>query len=63
MVNGSHYDGSVTVTNRMSKDYAVVNPPFEGKHIRPQDFVSLTKRKTHWKLRKMGLDAKTLSRR
>lgn len=63
MVNGSHYDGSVTVTNRMSKDYAVVNPPFEGKHKKPQDFDSLIKRKAHWKLRKMGFDAKLLSGR
>lgn len=63
MVNGSHYEGSVTVTNRMSKDYAVVNPPFEGKHKKPQDFDSLVKRKARWKLRKMGLDARTLSRR
>lgn len=51
MVNGSHYDGSVTVTNRMSKDYAVVNPPFEGKHKKPQDPFSLRKRKMHWRLR------------
>lgn len=45
------------------KRYAVVNPPFEGKHRKPQDPASLAKRKAHWKLRKMGLDAKTLSRR
>jgi len=63
MVNGSHYDGSVTVTNRMSKDYAVVNPPFEGKHKKPQDSDSLVKRKVHWILRKMGFNAKILSRR
>ena len=54
MVNGSHYDGSVTVTNRMSRDYAVVNPPFEGKHKKPQDHVSLAKRKYNWKLRKLA---------
>lgn len=63
MVNGSHYDGSVTVTNRMSEDYAVVNPPFEGKHKKPQDSASLARRKAHWKLRGMGFDAKALSRR
>ena len=63
MVNGSRYNGSVTETNRMSKDYAVVNPPFEGKHKKPQDLASLAKRKTHWRLRKMGLDTRTLSRR
>lgn len=32
MVNGSHYDGSVTITNRMSDRYAVVGEPFNGKH-------------------------------
>ena len=32
MVNGSHYDGSVTFTNRMSDRYAVVGEPFKGKH-------------------------------
>lgn len=63
MVNGSHYDGSVTVTNRMSRDYAVVNPPFEGKHRKPQDYASLARRKAHWRLRKMDFDAKLLSRR
>lgn len=51
MVNGSHYDGSVTVTNRMSKDYAVVNPPFEGKHKKPQDPVSLYRRHLRWQIR------------
>lgn len=45
------------------KRYAVVNPPFEGKHKKPQDPASLAKRKEHWRLRKMGMDAKTLSRR
>lgn len=63
MVNGSRYNGSVTETNRMSRDYAVVNPPFEGKHRKPQDSASLAKRKAHWKLRKLGPDAKFLSRR
>lgn len=32
MLNGSYYKGSVTVTNRMSDKYAVVNPPESGKH-------------------------------
>ena len=32
MVNGSHYDGSVTITNRMSERYAVVSEPNRGKH-------------------------------
>ena len=37
MINGSHYSGSVTLTNRMSYRYAVVNPPFAGAHRKPQD--------------------------
>lgn len=53
MVNGSHYDGSVTITNRMSQRYAVVGEPMKGKHKKPQDPVSLFKRKTHWQLRKL----------
>lgn len=32
MLNGSYYKGSVTITNRMSDKYAVVNPPESGKH-------------------------------
>ena len=32
LVNGSHYKGSVTITNRQSDRYAVVNPPEQGKH-------------------------------
>lgn len=32
MVNGSHYNGSVTITNRMSDRYAVVGEPFHGKY-------------------------------
>ena len=31
MVHGSRHDGSVTYTNRMSRDYAVVGIPGEGK--------------------------------
>lgn len=52
MVNGSRYDGSVTITNRMSDRYAVINPPFEGRHKKPQDKKSIEHRKFHWKLRK-----------
>lgn len=55
MVNGSHYDGSRTITNRMTKRYAVVNPPFEGKHKKPQDAMSIKKRKMHWALRNAEL--------
>lgn len=51
MVNGSRRDGDVTYTNRMSSEYAVVNPPFEGKHKKPQDPASLQKRKTHFMIR------------
>lgn len=36
MVNGSHYDGDVTVTNRMADRYAVVNPSEQGKHRKTQ---------------------------
>lgn len=54
MVNGSHYDGDVTITNRMSDRYAVVGEPFHGKHLKPQDAVSLEKRKFHWWLRKQN---------
>lgn len=51
MVNGSHYDGSVTFTNRMTQRYAVVNPPLQGKHCKPQDPASLQKRKLHFQRR------------
>lgn len=51
MLNGSHYDGSLTITERMTYRYAVVNPPFSGLHKKPQDAKSLAKRKAHWKER------------
>lgn len=51
MVNNSHYDGSRTITFRQSDSYAVVNPPFSGKHLKPQDERSLAKRKAHWAAR------------
>ena len=57
MVYGSHYDGSVTITNRMSDRYAVVNPPFFGKHMKPQDEKSKEKRKAHWRKRNADLVA------
>ena len=59
MVNGSRYDGSTTITNRMTDRYAVVNPPFQGKHMKPQDPVSKQKRKEHWRLRKLNRIAVT----
>lgn len=55
MVNDSHYDGSVTITNRMTSRYAVVNPPFSGKHMGPQDEKSKEKRKVHWRKRNADL--------
>lgn len=55
MVNGSRYDGSRTLTNRMSPRYAVVGIPYNGKHKKPQDAESLRKRKAHWKMRKLNL--------
>ncbi len=51
MVNGSYYKGSVTFTNRMTDRYAVVNPPFKGAHMKPQDPASLRKRKLHFQQR------------
>lgn len=51
MVNGSHYEGSKTITNRMSDRYAVVGEPFNGKHKKPQDRASLILRKLRWKKR------------
>lgn len=51
MVNGSYYDGSVTITNRMSQRYAVVGEPFNGKHKKPQDPLSLAERKALWIIR------------
>lgn len=55
MVNGSRHDGSVTDTRRMSKNYAVVNLPFEGKHKKPQDRASLARRKAWWAMRHEGV--------
>lgn len=52
LVNGSHYDGSVTITNRMTNRYAVVGEPYHGKHLKPQDPDSLAKRKARWKAKK-----------
>ena len=37
LVNGSHYKGSVTITNRQSDRYAVVNPPEQGKHCKTKE--------------------------
>ena len=56
MVNGSYHKASITFTNRMTDRYAVVNPPFEGKHRKPQDKAALAKRKAHWKQRNTRKD-------
>ena len=37
LVNGSHYDGGITVTNRMTDRYAIVNPPEQGKHSKTKE--------------------------
>lgn len=37
LVNGSHYKGSVTITNRQTDRYAVVNPPEQGKHRKTEE--------------------------
>ena len=37
LVNGSHYKGAVTITNRQSDRYAVVNPPEQGKHRKTEE--------------------------
>ena len=58
LVNGSERHSDVTITNRMSYRYAVVNPPFEGKHRKPQDEISLMKRKAHWAIRNYVLKSK-----
>ena len=37
LVNDSHYEGSVTITNRQTDRYAVVNPPEQGKHRKTEE--------------------------
>lgn len=51
MVNGSRYDGSRTLTNKMSDRYAVVSEPYNGKHLKPQDSRSKLRRKLNWLIR------------
>ena len=51
MVNGSKYDGSRTLTNRMSDRYAVVGEPYKGKHRKPQTREYKERRKRNWFLR------------
>ena len=51
MKNSSHHMGSVTITQRDTYRYAVVNPPFTGKHMKPQTPKYKANRKAHWALR------------
>lgn len=52
MVNGSYHKGDITVTNRMTDDYAVVSEPLKGKNMKPQDEKSLRERKRRNKMKK-----------
>ena len=58
MVNGSgsFHNGSVTVTHRQTNRYAVVNPPFSGLHLKPQDEKHLAERKKRWEQRNAPLE-------
>ena len=49
--NGGGHKGDVTVSNRDSTRYAVISPPFSGKHAKPQTVQAKLKRKMRWKLR------------
>lgn len=51
----SNHNGSITISNRDTFRYACVNPPFEGKHRKPQDAESKRKRKAHWAMRNAGI--------
>lgn len=51
MKNSSQHMGSVTITQRDTYRYAVVNPPFTGKHMKPQTPKYKANRKAHWALR------------
>lgn len=44
------------------KHYAVVNPPFKGKHSKPQDPESLRRRKKRWQLRGDGMTIEEVNR-
>lgn len=44
------------------KHYAIVNPPFKGKHLRPQDAASLKKRKKRWQMRGAGMTIEEVNR-
>ena len=49
MVNGSHQDGSTTITMPMSKRYAVVGEPNHGKHYQKKPNKH-GKTQPHWNL-------------
>lgn len=51
MKNNSFYNGSQTFTTRDTYRYAVVNPPFTGKHMKPQTPKYKANRKANWALR------------
>ena len=49
--NGGGHKGSITVSNRDSERYAVINSPFLGKHTKPQTTKYKVARKIRWRLR------------
>ena len=53
--NGGKHDGPKTISIRDTYDYAVVNPPFEGKHRKPLTREYMLQRRFRWLLRKGGL--------
>lgn len=56
MKNNSRHNGSVTITERDTYRYAVVNDPFCGKHKKPQDNKSKRHRHIHWLMRNGKID-------
>ena len=58
LLNGSNQHGDVTITVRDTYRYAVVNPPFQGKHRKPQTDAAKARRKAHWRLRSAELREK-----
>lgn len=54
--NGGHHDGSVTISIRDSLGYAVINPPFEGAHTKPQTDKYRKRRKALWRRRNKELN-------
>ena len=55
MKNGSYRKSDVTFTFRDSDRYAVVNPPFCGKHKNPQTDKYKKLRKLRWACRHAGI--------